>query len=67
MNQLLGVFYYFNSAINPVLYSLMSKRLRRGLSDMKLNLLDKMCHLPSSWREDASGKRRQGSTREIAR
>ena len=67
MKQILGAFYYLNSAINPVLYSLMSKRFRRGFSDMRLNLLDKMCHLPSSWKEDASGERRQESTKEIAR
>jgi hypothetical protein len=67
MNQIPGAFYYLNSAINPVLYSLMSKRFRRGFSDMKLNLLDKMCHLPSSWKEDSSRERRQGSTKEIVR
>ena len=67
MNQIPGAFYYLNSALNPVLYSLMSKRFRRGFSDMKLNLLDKMCHLPSSWKVDSSGERRQESTKMIAR
>ena len=44
----LGVFYYFNSALNPILYSLMSKRFRRGFSDIKRNLLKKMYQIPTS-------------------
>jgi hypothetical protein len=32
---ILGVFYYFNSALNPILYSVMSKRFRRGFSDIR--------------------------------
>ena len=31
----LGVFYYFNTILNPVLYSVMSKRFRRGFSDIR--------------------------------
>ena len=31
----LGVFYYFNSMLNPFLYSVMSKRFRRGFSDLR--------------------------------
>ena len=33
-----GVFYYFNSALNPILYSLLSKRFRRGLVDLRASL-----------------------------
>merc|ERR1719210_2412149 len=29
-----GVFYYFNSILNPILYTIMSKRFRRGFNDM---------------------------------
>ena len=29
-----GVFYYFNSILNPILYSIMSKRFRRGFNDI---------------------------------
>ena len=29
-----GVFYYFNSILNPILYTIMSKRFRRGFDDM---------------------------------
>ena len=40
-NDFPGVFYYFNSVLNPILYSLMSKRFRRGFSDIKRNLINK--------------------------
>ena len=29
-----GVFYYFNSILNPILYTILSKRFRRGFSDI---------------------------------
>ena len=29
-----GVFYYFNSTLNPILYTIMSKRFRRGFNDI---------------------------------
>ena len=29
-----GVFYYFNSILNPILYTIMSKRFRRGFNDI---------------------------------
>ena len=29
-----GVFYYFNSILNPILYTIMSKRFRRGFHDI---------------------------------
>ena len=29
-----GVFYYFNSILNPILYAIMAKRCRRGFNDM---------------------------------
>ena len=32
-----GVFYYFNSILNPILYSIMSKRFRRGFNDISGN------------------------------
>ena len=31
---LIGVFYYFNSILNPILYTILSKRFRRGFNDM---------------------------------
>ena len=34
-SYLSGTFYYFNSIVNPFLYSVMSKRFRRGLSDVR--------------------------------
>ena len=39
-----GIFYYFNSALNPILYSVLSKRFRRGFSDIKRKLLNKVFH-----------------------
>ena len=30
----IGVFYYFNSILNPILYTVLSKRFRRGFNDM---------------------------------
>ena len=32
-----GVFYYFNSILNPILYTILSKRFRRGFNDMSHN------------------------------
>ena len=32
--NLIGVFYYFNSILNPILYTILSKRFRRGFDDM---------------------------------
>ena len=32
-----GVFYYFNSILNPILYSIMSKKFRRGFKDISGN------------------------------
>ena len=31
---IVGVFYYFNSILNPILYTILSKRFRRGFNDM---------------------------------
>ena len=43
-----GVFFYFNSTLNPILYSVMSKRFRRGFSDIKLNLFNRLVQLSSA-------------------
>ena len=36
----LGVFFYFNSALKPILYYAMSKRFRHGFSDTKRKVLN---------------------------
>ena len=43
-----GVFFYFNSALNPILYSVMSKRFRRGFADIRTRFLNKLLHLPGA-------------------
>ena len=32
-----GVFYYLHSILNPILYTILSKRFRRGFNDMSVN------------------------------
>ena len=56
-----GVFYYFNSALNPILYSVMSKRFRRGFSDITKKLLKRVFYLPTSHQSDDMGSRKQDS------
>jgi len=57
-----GVFFYFNSTLNPILYSVLSKRFRRGFSDIKRNLLNKLFHLSTGSQpanqSDGSGSRK---------
>ena len=45
---ILGVFYYFNSTLNPVLYSLLSKRFQEGFHHLKRNFMQRACHFSSS-------------------
>ena len=40
---LTGTFYYFNSIINPFLYSVMSKRFRRAFTELKTEAMCKLC------------------------
>ena len=65
--KIAGVFYYFNSALNPILYSVMSKRFRRGFADIKINLIRKIFHLPTSQHTSGSGSRKQESPQERPR
>ena len=39
----LGVFYYFNSILNPILYSVMSKRFQRAFLDLKMTFIPAGC------------------------
>ena len=46
----LGVFYYFNSILNPILYSVMSKRFRRAFLDLKMTFIPSgCCNMDDSW------------------
>ena len=49
-----GVFYYFNSILNPILYSLMSKRFHVGFKNLKKDLLLKSCYMPKTKSSDNS-------------
>ena len=45
-----GVFYYFNSILNPILYSVMSKRFRRAFLDLKMTFIPAgCCNMDDSW------------------
>ena len=45
-----GVFYYFNSILNPILYSVMSKRFRRAFLDLKMTFIPAgCCNMAESW------------------
>lgn len=59
-----GIFYYFNSVLNPILYSVMSKRFRRGFSDIRQNLLNKIYKIQS---ETEAGKHESLSPRPSSR
>ena len=53
-----GVFYYFNSVLNPILYSLMSKRFRRGFSDIKRSLVNRyVLYLHTRYVEQKNGEK----------
>ena len=51
-----GVCFFFNSTLNPILYSVMSLRFRRGFRDMRRNVLQKMFN-SSSQQSDGSGSK----------
>jgi len=53
-----GVFYYFNSVVNPILYSLMSKRFRRGFADIKRNLIQRINKSEPETSENARRRKR---------
>ena len=52
-----GTFYYFNSIINPVLYSIMSKRFRRAFTELKADIVCKLCLAKLSSPEGSSEQR----------
>ena len=57
MILLSGTFYYFNSIINPVLYSIMSKRFRRAFTELKADIVCKLCLAKLSSPEGSSEQR----------
>jgi len=59
-----GVFYYFNSVLNPILYSLMSKRFRRGFSDIKRSFVNRLTTRPES---EVSEQKRSGTNARVRR
>ena len=54
-----GCCYYLNSAINPFLYSLLSKRFRRGFHDLTRKILK--LYQKHSFKISSKGAHRQGS------
>merc|ERR1719323_1790159 len=59
-----GVFYYFNSVLNPILYSLMSKRFRRGFADIKRSFVNRLTARPES---EVSEQKRSGNNARVRR
>ena len=56
LNYFSGVCFFFNSTLNPILYSVMSLRFRRGFRDMRRNVLQKMFN-SSSHQSEGSGSK----------
>ena len=50
-----GVCFFFNSILNPILYSVMSLRFRRGFSDIKRNLISRIFSLSQSQQQSEGG------------
>ena len=67
ISTIAGVFYYFNSALNPILYSVMSKRFRRGLTDLKIKLIEKIFQFPPAHNIDGMGSKKEESPQERQR
>ena len=52
-----GVCFFFNSTLNPILYSVMSLRFRRGFRDMKRSVFQRIFQLSTSQQSEGSGSK----------
>ena len=52
-----GVCFFFNSTLNPILYSVMSLRFRRGFRDMKRSVFQRIFQMSNSQQSEGSGSK----------